>query len=981
LSSTGLTSLKGITKAKKLKSLRLIDNLLTGFFPSEILELTQLRDLYLSFNRFGGSLPSEIAGLTNLQDLYLSGNGFNGTIPTEIGLMTELREVSFSACYFSGTVPSELSTMPFLKKLTMKEQRGQELITGRVPDFAQTPDLFFFDASGNDLSGNIPSNFMAGSNQVDFIVYVILEGNEITGSLPESLDRFTKLNINLANNKIVEIPATLCDNGDWMNGAVREFAGCHAILCPANYFSESGRATTEDPCIPCDDFVPSPFLGQTTCKDDTSERAVLGFIYSATGGGEWAMSKSGEDSLWGTDAPICSWRGIRCVGDKQDDDGVESIQLTFNDMTGMLPPQVWSLPSLKELHLTGNEGLTVSFDGLSINAAVLERLYLSDVNVPKLDGISRASNLIDLFVAGCGLTGILPPELYKLGALEQLDLSWNFCIGPLSNDVGKLTSLTLFEANGNDIQGTIPSELGLLTNLENFVFAETLLSGTIPTELASLPRLQGFSLSRWNKSGRKLTGRLPAFDKSPQLETLVIDGNELTGPIPDNFLSSATKANFVDVSNNMLTGPVPAGLEAFTSLDLRLEGNQISELPDVLCDNNDWMQGAVGKLNQTCDAIMCPPGFAAPEGKAINATSDCESCATDGGFAPFYGSTTCSPIADEREILTQFYEACGGSDWYRSDYWNSSADVCDWYGVGCNDGNVIMMNLEANNLVGTPNSGIFDLPKLQILWLGSNPIDFSFQNIGSARNLMDVRLNQIGLDSVEGLDAALSLTSLDLSFNSLRGDFPEEVFALENIRVLNLRNNDLKGPLPTSFAKVRFLRHLRLDENDFRGPVPAYVDSTVLWNLYLGDNFLGGEIPDNFLAGVPPFAKLVVDLSNNALKGTVPASLRRLEDLTIYLRENQISAIPDELCEKSGWMDGDVGKYGCDAIMCAPGTSTYLGRYNVDADKCVSCSTAVPVWYGQTDCPGRNYSSARSDFMGYTTLWLLLGLGLALITV
>jgi hypothetical protein len=73
----------------------------------------------------------------------------------------------------------------------------------------------FFDASGNDLSGSIPSNFLAGSLLADHNIYIILEDNEISGTIPESLEPLSKLDINLADNQITGIPEVLCDNNDW----------------------------------------------------------------------------------------------------------------------------------------------------------------------------------------------------------------------------------------------------------------------------------------------------------------------------------------------------------------------------------------------------------------------------------------------------------------------------------------------------------------------------------------------------------------------------------------------------------------------------------------------------------------------------------------------------------------------------------------------------------------------------------------------
>jgi hypothetical protein len=119
----------------------------------------------------------------------------------------------------------------------------------------------------------------------------------------------------------------------------------------------------------------------------------------------------------------------------------------------------------------------------------------------------------------------------------------------------------------NALADSFVSDARYLTSyLTLSVFAENFFSGQIPTELSSLPRLKGLSFSRLVKSGRKLSGGLPAFDKTPQLQSLVLNGNELTGSIPSNFMSSASGARFVDLSSNFLTGSVPVGLDTIAAL-------------------------------------------------------------------------------------------------------------------------------------------------------------------------------------------------------------------------------------------------------------------------------------------------------------------------------------------------------------------------------------------------------------------------------
>jgi Leucine rich repeat N-terminal domain len=50
-------------------------------------------------------------------------------------------------------------------------------------------------------------------------------------------------------------------------------------------------------------------------------------------------------------------------------------------------------------------------------------------------------------------------------------------------------------------------------------------------------------------------------------------------------------------------------------------------------------------------------------------------------------------------------------------------------------------------------------------------------------------------------------------------------------------------------------------------------------------------------------------------------------------------------------MDGNVKKYGCDAILCAPGTFAVDGMQVSSSTECVSCPGAP--FYGATDCKSR----------------------------
>ena len=59
-----------------------------------------------------------------------------------------------------------------------------------------------------------------------------------------------------------------------------------------------------------------------------------------------------------------------------------------------------------------------------------------------------------------------------------------------------------------------------------------------------------------------------------------------------------------------------------------------------------------------------------------------------------------------------------------------------------------------------------------------------------------------------------------------------------------------------------------------------------------------------------------MDLTLNAIEGSLPFSLKEFKNLEIYLGGNEIENIDDSFCELDGSMRGSIGEIGCDAILC-----------------------------------------------------------------
>ena len=727
----------------------------------------------------------------------------------------------------------------------------------------------------------------------------------------------------------------------------------------------------ELPCKSCSNLVGSRIFGSTSCEEISVERHSLLEIYEDTGGSSWKLAEN-----WASDAPICSWEGVFCDdGDDGDDSGITSLSLEDNNLIGTMPMGLWKLPFLRVLNLKSNSGLHVNFNGLS-SANKLEFLYLSEVQIDSIYGVSEAQQLKEIHLTGCGVTGPFPSELFNLAStLEGIYIAYNSFTGTLPTELGNLINLNSFYAFDNEFSGPIPTQIGNMTNLNNFgtsfrfcwsicisaltpppVVSENLISGIIPTEMSGLVNLQLFSAYRLDKPGPSLSGPLPSFNQNPQLVDLYLEGNALTGEIPSDFLEASTKALRVTLAHNALEGTVPATLGALQTLKIELGGNMITGFPPKFCNKTKWMDGAVASAG--CDGFLCPTGFASPIGRAnANASISCSKCPNEGD-AIYFGSVSCSPPTDQRLILLQLFQKCGGESWHLTDGWATNEKLCTWYGIECEDDNVVEIKLGSNNLAGTPPPEIFNLPELRTIEFFSNPIRFEFKNIESAKKLTTIRLDSTGLGSVTGIAKAPALSFIDLRFNKLKGKLSKELFQLEHLRYLNLGNNKHTGSLPDLFSDLVYLKTLRLGNNHFDGQVPSFESNQALTTIDLSDNKLTGSLPRNFLQRHTSSTPVMIDLSGNELTGWVPAELDRFQELSIYLRKNKISEIPVTLCDNVDWNEGDVEAFGCNGLLCPPGTYNMVGRERPD-EPCLGCLDGSP-YFGQVNCTSPSSASILS---------------------
>uniref|UniRef100_A0A2N9IXF3 Leucine-rich repeat-containing N-terminal plant-type domain-containing protein n=1 Tax=Fagus sylvatica TaxID=28930 RepID=A0A2N9IXF3_FAGSY len=126
-------------------------NSLTGQIPNSLNSLSQLEELYLDNNQLHGSIPSTLNELVNLKRLEIQRNNLSGEIPN-LGSLKKLYFFDASDNQLSGEVPVTLP--PSLFELSVRNNNLQGKLTDHI---AKMGYLQVLDLCHNSLSGPVIS--------------------------------------------------------------------------------------------------------------------------------------------------------------------------------------------------------------------------------------------------------------------------------------------------------------------------------------------------------------------------------------------------------------------------------------------------------------------------------------------------------------------------------------------------------------------------------------------------------------------------------------------------------------------------------------------------------------------------------------------------------------------------------------------------------------------------------------------------------
>ncbi len=255
----------------------------------------------------------------------------------------------------------------------------------------------------------------------------------------------------------------------------------------------------------------------------------------------------------------------------------------------------------------------------------------------------------------------------------------------------------------------------------------------------------------------------------------------------------------------------------------------------------------------------------------------------------------------ERDALVALYNSTDGDNWTDNTNW-LVGDPCDnaWYGVTCNTGVVIELDLGRNNLVGVIPSEIGDLVNLLWLELDSNELSGNIpKEIGGLANLteLNLRFNKLTGEIPSSIGNLLNLTGMKLIRNQLTGSIPVQIANLNNLYYLELAVNELEGNIPIEITTMANLSSVSIGGNNFSGSIPPELGNMPnLEFLHVAGNSFDGEIPTE-LCNISTLE--VLDLGENLLTGGVPACLGQLTSLTrLELNDNFLTGeLPIELTQ------------------------------------------------------------------------------------
>ncbi|XP_059077346.1 receptor-like protein 19 isoform X1 [Cryptomeria japonica] len=537
-----------------------------------------------------------------------------------------------------------------------------------------------------------------------------------------------------------------------------------------------------------------------------------------------------------------SWRGLNCcawegVGCHPRTAHVLSLDLHFFEWSE-IRGGLFQLLNLEHLDLSENN-LTMAGDTL-------------------LRSIASLTNLTTITMASCGLSGEIPPSFANLSRLQRLDLSGNSLRGKIPAFGGSLP-LSEFYLSDNNLEGSLPSSLGGKLN------------GTIPSTLSNISTLWVLYLH-----DNSLIGPIPtSFGKLSKLGYLDLSNNRLNGTFSFFILNNCPKLDLLDLSGNMLTIKVNTSvipkfqLTCLALHQCNIRGNfptfvSTQYVIEYLDLSNNSLSGFIPNWLWEITSLF---------------HIDLSNNLFDGSI-PKYVDLDFLSLAKNNlsgSILDSIFESESLSILDLSN--NRLSGRIPQCLKNC--ANLSTLNLEKNNLNGMIPNLCKRMSSLEVLKLGDNALEGQVTSwLGNCKSLkiLDLRNNNLQGNISDWIKRLHNLQVLSLKNNKFNDEIPLQLNKLQNLQILDLSNNNFLGSIPIDFMKLTAMANQSENKETLQ---QEYRFNNIYENYYYVDEIIvKNKGRDMEFAKILRLVKCL-DLSNNNLSGNIPKNIGSLKGLVI----------------------------------------------------------------------------------------------------
>ncbi|GLT35571.1 hypothetical protein SLA2020_100130 [Shorea laevis] len=524
---------------------------------------------------------------------------------------------------------------------------------------------------------------------------------------------------------------------------------------------------------------------------------------------------------------------------------LEHLSLRGCSLQGNFLNQVFQLPSLRLLYLSGNSYLGGNLPE-SNQSSTLEYLNLAYTNssgeLPH--SIGNLKLLKELNLHSCQFYGSIPGSFANLTKITQLDFYSNHLRGQIPDVFGKMHNLTYLSLDANNFGGEIPASIFNLTYLTFLSLSSNKLLGRVPSSLFSLP-----SLSYLDLGNNRLTRPIDHV-KMPNLilQEVYLSDNEISGSIP-SFIFDLVHVTTLHLSSNNLSGTVtPDMLSKLENLFvLDLSNNNLLSLSNNGTSVNYSFPNLSFFIFSSCN-IHKFPSFLKKAEKLQE---------LDISNNKIYGQIHKWEIEGmPLDTLNLSYNFLTG---------------VDLFGFG----NLETADLRSNLLQGSLPILSTTWASMQHLFISGNhltgEIPSSYCNFTFLRVLV-LANNSLGGKIPECLGNLSDLQILDLRMNKFHGRIPNLFVNISSLLTLSLNGNQLEGILPRSLVNCSKLEVLDVGNNNLNDTFPHWLGVLPSLNvLILRSNRFHGAI-SNFMPAFYFPQLRIIDVAQNHFMGLLPSN-------------------------------------------------------------------------------------------------------------